>query len=80
MKRTAERFVIQGIIGSVVLGTTLLCGCEKEYIPIEESRGVIDGRFRSDGYPDIVFSRSIVPQEEGKLSEVVISANRSRTR
>lgn len=71
---------IRKLCGRVILFVPLVLililfagGCEKEYVSSALTKGVIDGRFGSGGYPDIVFSRSIVPEEEGTLSDVMIN-------
>lgn len=70
LKSNTKKIISLNLLGIM---TILFSGCEKEYVSLALTKGVIDGRFGSGGYPDIVFTRSIVPEEEGTLSEVMIN-------
>ena len=48
-------------------------GCKEEYVSVEPQRGVLEGRFNSGGYPEVIFSKTIVPEQGGLLSDILIN-------
>lgn len=50
----------------------VICACEEPSVP-EAPKAVIEGTFNSDGFPEVIFSSSIVPSISGDLAEVMIN-------
>ncbi len=57
----------------VILPILTSTSCTDDSAPSSPQRGVIQGTIDSDGYPQVFFSASIDPADEGSISDAVIN-------
>lgn len=59
-------------IAVIAISSWLSAACD-EAVEREPGKAVIEGTFSSDGYPVVIFSRSVSPDYDGSIAEAVIN-------
>ena len=56
--------------------SAMVCGCDESGLEPSEPVAVIEGWLNSDGYPVVIFTESIVPEQSGSLRDKLITWGR----